>query len=256
MRIAARLLFAPLLLLPFCAANAATVIHAGALIDGKADAAAGASTLIVDSGRITAVLEGHRAAQAGDTLIDLSDHTVLPGLIDMHTHLTSQLGRGTYVERFRLSEADYALQASTNARRTLHAGFTTVRDLGDQYNVSVALRNAIARGSVTGPRILTAAKAIGTTGGHADPTNGWAPRIAGNPGPKEGVVNSVDDAAKAVRQRYKDGADLIKITATGGVLSLAKNGQNPQFSEAEVAAVVATAKDYGFHVAAHAHGAE
>ena len=142
------------------------------------------------------------------------------------------------------------------AERTLLAGFTTVRDLGDEYRASIALRNAINAGKVPGPRIIAAGKAIATTGGHADPTNGWARKFPANPGPDEGVVNSVDDARKAVRQRYKEGSDTIKITATGGVLSIAKNGSNPQFTEEEIRAVVTTARDYGFKVAAHAHGAE
>jgi len=142
------------------------------------------------------------------------------------------------------------------AGRTLQAGFTTVRDLGDSYNLSVSLRNAIARGSVDGPRIFTAATAIATTGGHADPTNNTAELYRFPVGPEEGVINGAADAYRAVRQRYKEGADLIKITATGGVLSVAKSGQNPQFTLEEVEAIVAAAKDYGFHVAAHAHGAE
>lgn len=237
-------------------AQCATVIHAGTLIDGVGSRAAGATTIVVSDGRITSVQRGHQPAAAEDALIDLTGHTVLPGLIDMHTHLTSRLARGSYVDRFRLNTADYTLRAVKNAGITLDAGFTTIRDLGDNGNVTVALRNAIARGDIRGPRILTAAKSIATTGGHADPTNGWNAAIAGDPGPKAGVINSVEDATKAVRQRYKDGADLIKITATGGVLSLAKSGQNPQFTEVEIAAVVAAARDYGFHVAAHAHGAE
>ena len=135
------------------------------------------------------------------------------------------------------------------------AGFTTVRDLGGT-GVNVSLRNAINSGDVIGPRIYTSEKSLGTTGGHADPTNGSSRKLMGNPGPKEGVVNSVDDAKKAVRQRYKNGADCIKITATGGVLSVAKSGQNPQFTFEEIKAVVETANDYGMHVAAHAHGDE
>jgi imidazolonepropionase-like amidohydrolase len=135
------------------------------------------------------------------------------------------------------------------------AGFTTVRDLGGS-GVNVALRNAINRGSVVGPRIFTSGKSIATTGGHADPTNGYKKELMGNPGPNEGVINGAEDAYQAVRQRYKDGSDLIKITATGGVLSQAKDGGNPQFTEEEVRAIVNAAKDYGYKVAAHAHGAE
>ena len=136
------------------------------------------------------------------------------------------------------------------------AGFTTVRNLGDDGIVTVSLRKAIARGYIDGPRIYTSGKGIGTTGGHADPTNGVRSDLRGDPGPKEGVINGPEEARKAVRQRYKEGADLIKITATGGVLSLAKNGQNPQFTPAELDAIVATANDYGMTVAVHAHGVE
>lgn len=143
------------------------------------------------------------------------------------------------------------------AERTLQAGFTTVRDLGDSFTASLALRNAINTGKLPGPRIFAAGKSIATTGGHADPTNGWAQHLGGqNVGPREGVIDGADEAAQAVRQRYKDGSDVIKITATGGVLSIAKNGLNPQFTEEEIRAVVTTARDYGFTVAAHAHGAE
>jgi len=137
----------------------------------------------------------------------------------------------------------------------LQSGFTTVRDLGGS-GVNIALRNAIARGEVQGPRVFTAGKAIGTTGGHADPTNGYRKDLMGDPGPAEGVINGPADAYHAVRQRYKDGSDCIKITATGGVLSQAKNGSNPQFTEEEIKAIVSAAQDYGFKVAAHAHGAE
>ena len=135
------------------------------------------------------------------------------------------------------------------------AGFTTVRDLGGT-GVNVSLQKAIARGFIRGPRIYTAEKSLATTGGHADPTNGVRRDLKGNPGPKEGVVNSVEDAKKAVRQRYKNGADVIKITATGGVLSVAKDGSGPQFTVEEIRAVVETANDYGMVTAAHAHGKE
>jgi imidazolonepropionase-like amidohydrolase len=237
-------------------AHAATLIHAGSLIDGRADRATGPATIVVEDGRITAVERGHRAPGAQDELIDLSSSTVLPGLMDMHTHLSHELGPDSYIVRFTHDVPRITLQSTVYARRTLEAGFTTVRDLGDRHNVSVALRDAIARGDVVGPRIFTAGKSIATTGGHADPTSGWASHLAGDPGPLEGVINGVAEARKAVRQRYKDGADLIKVTATGGVLSLAASGENPQFAPDELEAIVTTARDYGFHVAAHAHGAE
>ena len=135
------------------------------------------------------------------------------------------------------------------------AGFTTVRDLGGS-GVNISLRNAINRGLTVGPRIYTAGRTIATTGGHGDPTNGLNKLFMGDPGPADGVVNGPDDCRKAVRQRYKEGSDCIKITATGGVLSNAKDGSGPQFTDEELKAIVETAKDYGFRVAAHAHGAE
>ena len=173
----------------------------------------------------------------------------------MHVHIEGEYTPTQYLNKFQANDADVAFDAVKIAMRTLEAGFTTVRDMGGS-GVNIALRNAINEGKVSGPRIFTAGKAVGTTGGHADPTNGFKASIQGDPGPKEGVINSVDDAKKAVRQRYKNGADWIKITATGGVLSVAKNGQNPQFTEEEIAAITSTAADYGFKVAAHAHGDE
>jgi imidazolonepropionase-like amidohydrolase len=242
--------------LPCAGLQAATLIHAGALIDGRADRASGPVTIVIEQDRITAVERGHRAPGEGDTLIDLAQSTVLPGLMDMHTHLTQELGPTSYINRFTLNAPQVTLRSTVYARRTLEAGFTTVRDLGDSHNISIALRDAIARGEVVGPRMFTSGKSIATTGGHADPTNGWASDRVTAAGPREGVINGVADARQAVRQRYQDGADLIKVTATGGVLSLAASGQNPQFADDELEAVVATARDYGFHVAAHAHGAE
>ena len=168
----------------------------------------------------------------------------------------ARLDPKTYEEDFRLNPADYAFRSAVYARRTLMAGFTTVRDLGTWYGVSISLKQAIGQGLADGPRIFNAGQALATTGGHADFTSGVRAGLMGDPGPKEGVLNGVEDAKKAVRQRYKEGSDLIKITATGGVLSVAKSGQNPQFTEEEIRAVVETAKDYDFHVAAHAHGAE
>jgi imidazolonepropionase-like amidohydrolase len=155
-----------------------------------------------------------------------------------------------------MDQAEYALRSTVHARRTLMAGFTTVRDLGDNGVNSIALRKAINEGWVVGPRIFTSGKSIATTGGHADPSNALRGDYRRDPGPLEGVINGADDARKAVRQRYKDGADLIKLTATGGILSLAASGHNPQFTDEELRAVVATAKDYNMIVAVHAHGSE
>ena len=246
-----------LVLLGFTAPlSARTLVHAGRLIDGTSDSIRKAMTVVIEGDSIVSVLTGYTEPVADDSVIDLRDFTVLPGLMDMHTHLTSELSDKSYIERFQLDEADYAFRAAAYAERTLLAGFTTVRDVGDRFNVSIALRKAIDQGLVVGPRIFTSGKSLATTGGHADPTNGMSAHLTGDAGPKEGVVNGASDAAKAVRQRYKDGADLIKITATGGVLSVAKSGLNPQFSDDELAAVIRTAADYGFHVAAHAHGSE
>ncbi len=236
--------------------SARILIHAGRLIDGVSDRAVGEVTVVVEGDRIAAVEPGYLEAGPEDDVIDLRDLTVLPGLMDVHTHITSQFSEKSYLERFELEPADDAFRSVVYAERTLMAGFTTVRNLGDRYNVSVALRKAIEKGLVKGPRIFTAGKSLATTGGHADPTNGMHSFLRGDPGPKEGVVNGPAEAAKGVRQRYKEGADLIKITATGGVLSVAKSGLNPQFTDQELRAVVETARDYGFHVAAHAHGAE
>ena len=236
--------------------DAATYIHAGTLIDGVTNKAKKEQTIVVEGNKITAIESGYLTPSATDTIINAKDKTVMPGLMDMHTHLSMEFNKSSYSDGFKLNAADYAYKSVGYAKTTLDAGFTTVRDLGDKYNVTVSLKNAINQGLVEGPRIYTAAKSIATTGGHADPTNGHAARFNLDPGPKEGVINGPEDAYKAVRQRYKDGADLIKITATGGVLSVAKNGQNPQFTNKEVAAVVDAAKDYGFTVAVHAHGKE
>src|SRR5690348_10783693 len=150
---------------------AATLIHAGRLIDGKGASAQAKMTIVVEDGRISSVVAGYQKPQASDTLIDLSDNTVMPGLMDMHTHLMSQHSKDSYTERFFMDQAEYALRSTVYARRTLMAGFTTVRDLGDNGVNSIALRKAINEGWVVGPRIFTSGKSLATTGGHADPTN-------------------------------------------------------------------------------------
>jgi len=216
----------------------------------------GARTIVTTDGRIGQVLPG-RVPVPGARDVDLAGHTCTPGWIDLHVHMASQSGPRSYEERFRLDDADYALRAVGYSEKTVKAGFTTVRDLGGE--VTLKLRDAINAGTVKGPRIYAAGKSIATTGGHADPTNGMNAELSfmlGTPGPTEGVVNGADDARQAVRQRYKDGSDVIKITATGGVLSYARSGDAPQFTVDEVRVVVETAKDYGYAVAAHAHGKE
>lgn len=242
-------------LLPL-AGQAATLIHAGTVITAEGEQILQKQTLVIENEQIKAIEAGYRQPAATDSLIDLSNQTVLPGLMDMHTHFSYQSSPGAYSEGFTMNEADVALRGATYAEKTLLTGFTTVRELGDSHLISTALRKAINAGYTKGPRIFTAGKSIATTGGHADPTNGVAYLRMGDPGPDDGVINGADDARKAVRQRYKEGADLIKITATGGVLSVAKSGMNAQFSDEELAAIVSTAKDYGFTVAVHAHGKE
>lgn len=236
------------------AAHAETVtLHCGKLIDVEELRVLGEHTVVIADDRIVDVRAG-----LSDTTdaVDLSAHSCMPGLMDMHTHIWRQRDENTYLENFIEDPGYWAFKMPTYTKRTLMAGFTTIRDVGDRWNLSIALRDAINEGYIVGPRIYTSGKSIATTGGHADPTNDWRFDLQGDPGPKEGVINGVPDARKAVRQRYKDGSDLIKITATGGVLSQAKSGMNPQFQDDELAAVIETAKDYDFTVAAHAHGAE
>jgi imidazolonepropionase-like amidohydrolase len=232
-----------------------TYLHCGRLIDGKSDQIREEVTVVVEGGIISSIESGYQEPGNGQTLIDLKNHTVMPGLMDMHVHIQNQSSKDNYSKGFRMNEADVALAAIPYAEATLMAGFTTVRDVGGD-GVNISLKKAINAGYINGPRIFTSGKSLGTTGGHADPTNGLRKDLMGDPGPAEGVVNSPEDARKAVRQRYKEGADMIKLTATGGVLSYAKDGSGPQFTQEELEAVVATAKDYGMHTAAHAHGPE
>jgi imidazolonepropionase-like amidohydrolase len=251
--------FAGTLVLSFNCLADTTVLECNRLIDVAAGKVREDQSILIEGNRIKAVgsnediassMEGTRAGHM------ISLDTCLPGLMDMHVHLRHQNTANHYIKPFVQSEADYTLKAAHFARITLDAGFTTVRDLGDGSFETVALRNAISAGHAVGPRIFAAGKSIATTGGHADPTNGFKPALMGEPTPAQGVVNSPDEAREAVRYRYKRGADVIKITATGGVLSLAKSGQNPQFTSEEVKALIDTANDYGMGVAAHAHGAE
>lgn len=232
-----------------------TLIHCGKLIDTKEGKVIANVTIIVQGNAIVDVVNGFTTAAANDKVIDLKNKTVMPGLMDMHVHLEQETKRGAVADKFIQNPSDVAFQSTVYARVTLMAGFTMVRDLGGS-GVNLSLRNSINRGIVVGPRIFSAGKSIATTGGHADPTNGYRKDLMGDPGPAEGVINGPEDAYHAVRQRYKDGSDCIKITATGGVLSQAKDGSSPQFTIEEVKAIVTAAKDYGFIVAAHAHGAE
>ena len=232
-----------------------TYIWCGTLIDGISNDPRKNMTIVVEGNRIIALENGYSKVGASDKTIDLKTRTVTPGWIDMHVHMEHETNPNRYMETFTFNPADYAFQSVKFAKITLETGFTTVRDLGGS-GVNVSLRNAINKGLIVGPRVFTAGKSIATTGGHADPTNSYRKELMGDPGPAEGVANGADECRQAVRQRYKDGSDLIKITATGGVLSVAKSGTNPQFTEEEIRAIVETAKDYGFKVAVHAHGAE
>ena len=242
-------------LLSFFAQAQKTLLHCGQLIDVNKLEVLKEQTIVIEGNKIVSVVAGYAKAGEGDKTIDLKKMTVMPGLIDMHVHIEGENTPTRYLDEFTLNTVDYAFTSIPIAEKTLMAGFTSVRDLGGS-GVNIALRKAIQKGLVIGPRIFTAGKAIGTTGGHADPTNGYREDLMGDPGPKEGVINGPEDAYKAVRQRYKEGSDLIKITASGGVLSMATNGQNSQFTDEELRAIVAAAKDYGFKVAAHSHGAE
>lgn len=231
-----------------------TYILCGKLLNVEKGIVEFRKTIVVHENMIINVLDGYvQPRNKLDQIISLKDKVVMPGLIDMHVHIEHESSPKARLDKYILNEADVAFNSIIYAKKTLLSGFTSVRDLGGT-GVNISLKKAIASNKVPGPRIFTAGKSLATTGGHADPTNGSSRKLMGDPGPKEGVVNSVSDAKKAVRQRYKNGADWIKITATGGVLSVAKSGQNPQFTIEEIKAICDTAKDYGMSVAAHAHG--
>ena len=233
-----------------------TVIHAGNLFDSENGIVQPQMSIFIEEDIIADVVEGYVNPEPDDTYIDLTGYFILPGLIDMHVHLTNQSSSRAYLERTTLNAADYAIRATMNAKKTLLAGFTTVRNLGGSDTVTISLRNAINSGITSGPRIFSSGKTISSTGGHGDSTNSLNQNFTSDLGPMDGVMNGVQDALKTVRYRYKEDSDLIKITATGGVLSNAKNGQNPQMTIEEIRAIVEISKDYGFKVAAHAHGSE
>ena len=232
-----------------------TLLHVGNLIDTVNGDITKAVTIRVIGNEISEVTKGYANPNKNDQVINLKQSFVLPGFMDMHVHLAQE-----YVpkaERESKIEPEYrALFAANAASKTLMAGFTSVRNLGDGGMETISLREAIRKGLVIGPRIFTSGKTIATTGGHGDPTNGMPKDNYSPPTPEEGVIDSPEEAIKAVRQRYKDGTDGIKITATGGVLSVAKSGENPQFTNDELIAIIATANDYGLWTAAHAHGKE
>ncbi|NMM49354.1 amidohydrolase family protein [Marinigracilibium pacificum] len=245
-------LFATIL---FAQNEPATYIHCGTILDVDALKELKDYTIVIEGNKIVSVKKGFTEVPSGASYIDLKGYTVIPGLMDAHVHLESESNPNRYIEKFTLEDADVAYRAGEYARRTLMAGFTYVRDLGGS-GVNISLRNAINSGWAVGPRIITAGKSIATTGGHADPTNGMKKRLSGDATPENGVADGPYQAREAVRFRYKNGADVIKITATGGVLSVAKDGQGPQFKADELEAIISTAKEYGMRTAAHAHGAE
>jgi imidazolonepropionase-like amidohydrolase len=234
---------------------AVTVVHCPHLFDSASGTLLGPTTVIVSADKFDKVVAGTQSAD-GATVIDLTEVTCVPGLIDDHVHLDMQFGKNTYVEAAHLNFANGVLRSTLYARRTLMAGFTTVRNVGDADYSTVALRDEIAAGTVIGPRIFTAGPAISTTGGHADHTNGLSLALQGDPGPLQSIFNGPDEARKVVRLHYKNGADLIKAMPSGGVMDLGTNGSGPQMSQDELNALVETAHDYGMKVAVHAHGAE
>lgn len=256
MRPPCRLLVTGAALLAATLAPAKTLIHAGSLIDGRADTVRKAVTLTIEGDRITGLADGYIAPAAGDTVIDLKSATVMPGLMDMHVHITGeQAGQAAATAlRFYNNPADVTLLATTYAKKTLLAGFTTVRDCGSPDKIATSMRDAIAKGWIDGPRIYSSGR-LSTTGGHGDSTNGLNTKLQYLLAEEAtGIADGPDAMRRIVRQGYKDRADFIKIASTGGVLSLAKSGDAPLCTEEELAAVVSTAKDYGMKVAAHAHG--
>src|SRR5499426_1755035 len=226
-------------------------IRAGRLIDTKNGSVVNNAVILIEGEKITEVGEG-LSIPAGVEVIDLSNKTVLPGLIDCHTHITFQPSN-YYEDLFRKSPIDYAVVAHLYARRTLEAGFTTIRDVGASEFIDVSLRNAINRGEVVGPRMLVATLTVGATGGHGD-LNGFSPYL--KLGGFSNIADGIDEVRKLIRFEVKNGADLIKVLATAGVLSEEESVGAPQYSQEEMNAIVEEARMWGKRVAAHAHGAE
>src|ERR1700761_4058953 len=233
-----------------------TYIQCGHLIDGNSNKAQTEVTIVVEGKLITDIQKGYTNGGTGDKVIDLKNKTVMPGLIDCHVHLEEQGSKTSMMEGFIKTDADIAYQAAIYAKRTLMAGFTTVRDLGGS-GVNISLAKAVQKGLVDGPRIITAGRAISASGGHMDNSAGFRDDVFDHKmGPDDGVADGRDELIKAVRLQVKRGSDVIKIASTGGVLDLSENGSGAEFTIDEIKAVVETAKDYGLRVACHAHGAE
>jgi len=235
------------------AQNADTVIHAGTLLARADQAPRSEASILIEDGRIVGVESGYVEIE-GAEVIDLTDRYVLPGLIDSHVHLTSELGPTARIDAVSLSDADWALRGALHARRTLEAGFTTVQDVGGRGEDAIfALRDAIEKGAVAGPRIRASGQTVSVTGGHGDSRNGYNDDVAAVLH-KNSICNGADDCRRAVRAQVLKGADLIKITATGGVLSNTAAGVEQQFFDDELRAIVETAETMGRKVTAHAHG--
>src|SRR5215813_12940266 len=255
MRIA--LAFASLLIaLPASAKS--YVLKAAHLYDGKSDQLTSPGLIVVEDQTIVGV--GAKArVPAGAEVIDFGDATLLPGLMDAHTHLTFEASddwKQDELNNFKKPIPQQAIEATVNANRTLQAGFTSVRDLGSTELIDIGLRNAINEGAVPGPRMLVAVHAISARGGHCDGTAGYRPGVLKEPGIDEGVADGPDQIRAAVRFNVKHGADVIKVCASGGVLSLTDKVDSPQLTQAELDALVSEAHALGRKTAAHAHGAE
>jgi imidazolonepropionase-like amidohydrolase len=231
-----------------------TYLHCGRVLPISGEPL-GNTTIVVEGNKIARLERGFATAPVGAEVVDLKTKTVLPGLIDCHVHIESEQSRNSYNERYTLNPADIAYRAAVYARRTLAIGFTTVRDLGGT-GVNICLRNAINAGWATGPRIVTVGRSLSVTGGHGDHTTGARWDLFDLPGPEMGMADGPDECRAAVREQIKRGADCIKVCATGGVLSLARDGRLPHYAQDELNTIVQTARDLGVDVAAHAHGDE
>ena len=231
-----------------------TVIHAGKLLDKPGAPPRGPSTVIIRNGKIAEVLSGHQPSPAGAALIDLKDKFVLPGLIDSHVHLDSDAGgNAALIESLTDSPARAAYRAAGNAKKTLMAGFTTVRNMGDGTGATLALRDAVAAGELPGPRIIDAGRSISTTSGHMDATLSVSEDLHGSIG-QENLCDGVESCRQAIRKQVRRGVDVIKIATTGGVNSRIGAGLGRQLFDDEVKALVDTAHLYGKKIAVHAHG--
>ncbi|MBZ5579940.1 MAG: amidohydrolase family protein [Acidobacteriia bacterium] len=234
------------------------VLRAAHLFDGKSDRVVSPGVVVVSRGKILAAGSTVTAPPDAEVL-DLGDATLLPGFIDAHTHLSFPYApdyRQQILDGEQKTVAEQALNATEDVRKTLLAGFTTVRDVGSEDFIDIGLRNAIASGKIPGPRMLVAVKSISATGGHCDPGEGFRYGFVRESGIAQGVINSPDEARAAVRFNHKYGADVIKVCATGGVLSLTDDVDTPQLTQAELNALVDEAHALRRKTAAHAHGAE